>query len=56
MASFAAFLIASMRAIPSVDIGSPSWEMMKRTARPLGEMNCSIPRWKSGFSKTSGGR
>ena len=56
MASKAALLIASMRSMPSADSGSPSWEMMKRTAWPSGEMKLSIPRLKSALSKISGGR
>ncbi|COW15287.1 Uncharacterised protein [Mycobacterium tuberculosis] len=56
MASLAAVLILAMRAMPAWLIGSPSWLMMNRTACPSGERNCSRPRWKSGLSKTSGGR
>ena len=42
--------------MPSGVAGSPSWEMMNRTAFPSGEMNIFMPRLKSGLSKTSGGR
>ena len=56
MASNAAFLIGSMCEMPSGVAGSPSWEMMNRTALPSGETNIFMPRLKSGLSNTSGGR
>ena len=55
-ASLAACLIASMCEMPSWLIGSPSWEMMKRTDLPSGEMKFFMPRLKSAFLNTSGGR
>ena len=46
----------SIRLMPSAVAGSPSWEMMNRTACPSGDTNIFKPRLKSALSKTSGGR
>ena len=55
MASLAVCLIGSTCATPSGVAGSPSWEMMNRTAFPSGDKNIFKPRLKSALSKTSGG-
>ncbi|PQM49552.1 hypothetical protein C1Y40_00226 [Mycobacterium talmoniae] len=55
-ASCTASLIGSMCEMPSGDIGSPSCEMIIRTALPSGDTNIFNPRLKSGLSNASGGK